>query len=119
MGWCSATEIIDAAIAGAEAAVKAVVETIGDPAGAQSFESVVDDALRPFVRTVAAKLTADDWDCQQDSDYFARFPQEMLDLDNKQFVDWIVEQMDGAEGEALAAYSSMLTMALEARDNGR
>lgn len=97
MGWCSATEIMDTAIKGAEEAVRAVVETIGDPAGVMSFQSTVDEALSPFVRRIATTLRDSDWDCIEESEYFERFPQEMLGKDDKQYRSWLHDQIKDRE----------------------
>jgi hypothetical protein len=98
MGWCSATDIMDAAMAGAEAAVRAVLEEFAPPGSPEAVQAKVDEVLRPYVRTIAAKLRDGDWDCIEESDYFDRFPQEMLGYDDAAFERWLREQLE--EGAA-------------------
>lgn len=96
MGWCGATQIMDTAIDAADAVVVGVVETMRDPAGPKAFTSVVDEVLRPLVRTLAEKLRDADWDCIDESRHFDRFPQEMLGYDNREFGQWLVDKVGEA-----------------------
>lgn len=94
MGWCSATDIMDAAVAGAEAAVRAVLEEFAPPGSDRAVQDKVDDVLRPFVRTIARKLRDGDWDCIEEADAFERFPQEMYDHDDREHMTWLREQLE-------------------------
>lgn len=96
MGWCSATDIMDAAVAGAEAAVRAVLEEFAPPGSPGAVQAKVDDALRPFVAKVARQLRDGDWDCIEESDYFERFRAEMLGHDDVAHAAWIREQLHDA-----------------------
>lgn len=108
MGWCSATEIMDAAVGAAEAAVKAVMEGVANAPRESWQQSAVDEALRPFVSVIAAKLRDGDWDCIEESEYFERFPQEMLGYDDQRYLQHLLEKIkddieydDGANIPAL------------------
>lgn len=99
MGWCSATEIMDTALGAADAAVTAAFRA---GAGAGNIpdvilESLVTETLRPFVSAVAKILHDGDWDCVEESIFFNRFPQEMLNMDDREYESWLVEQIDDAE----------------------
>lgn len=96
MGWCSATQIMDTALSAAEKAVTEAFRLLGahpDPASLEEIGKKLDDVLRPFVAELARKLRAEDWDCEQDSVYFDRFPQEMLGYDDHEFARWLGEQL--------------------------
>lgn len=112
MGWCSATDIMDAALAGAEAAVKAVMEEFGPPGSPEAVQSYLDDALRPFVAKVAKALRDGDWDCIEESDYFERFRQEMLGHDDQEHAAWIRENLGDAvrydENDQVAHWAALL-----------
>jgi hypothetical protein len=92
MGWCSATEIMDVAIAGAEATVKRVLDDLGFPIE-QMDQSHLDNHIRPMVAKLAEQLNEDDWDCHSESDYYERFPQEMRGWDNEQYMDHLTEEL--------------------------
>jgi len=97
MGWCSATEIMDTALEAAQEAVRAALAETGSPK-TPTVETVqaVDDALRPFVAKLAAKLRDDDWDCIEESQYFERFAQEMLGDDDEQYEQRLLEDLENA-----------------------
>lgn len=99
MGWCSATEIMDAAVEGALRTVTAAwqiasgQEHVKTPAFANALQrrpdlrATLDETLRPFVRKVADKLRDGDWDCIEESDYYERFGPEMLGLTDDEFYE--------------------------------
>lgn len=89
MGWCSATEIMDWAI---QMADDAVTEVIDEPV-TDDMRKQIDDKIRRLVGALARKLHDEDWDCEQDSNYFDRFPQEMLGYDNAEFAEWVRNQL--------------------------
>lgn len=103
MGWCSATEIMDTALQAAEAVATTLLrdsaengpgsEIPFDPAENKMDRRALDDVLRPFVATIAEHLRNRDWDCIEDSDYFDRFPHEMLGLDDHEWEWWLVEKI--------------------------
>lgn len=97
MGWCSAIDIMDTALAAAQEAVSAVLAETDcpEPPAAQTVQAM-DDALRPFVTKLAKVLRDGDWDCIEESDYFDRFPQEMLGYDDSEFEAWLVERVKDA-----------------------
>lgn len=109
MGWCSATEIMDAAVAAADCAVTAAwqIATGNEHARTPEFANALradpmlrlklDDVLRPFVTSIAAKLRDDDWDCVEEADAFDRFRQEMLGYDDARMVTWYREQLEDIE----------------------
>lgn len=96
MGWCSATAIMDAAVAGAEAAVRVVLEEFAPPGSPEMVQQKVDEVLRPFVATVARQLRDGDWDCIEESDHFERFRAEMLGHDDVAHAAWLREQLRDA-----------------------
>lgn len=82
MGWCSATEIMDAALAAAEAVAMRATEMAAEVDEGTRNPDVnplpeLDEVLRPFVITIAEKLRDGDWDCIEESEYYDRFAQEM------------------------------------------
>jgi 4-aminobutyrate aminotransferase-like enzyme len=103
MGWCSGTEIMDAALKAALAAQRAaLVIALDEGHGCCTAEGYyadpgrqvqLDNALRPFVSAVAEVLRDGDWDCIEESDYFDRFPQEMLGDDDQQYEQRLMEQL--------------------------
>lgn len=111
MGWCSATEIMDTALDAATAAVAAMWQIATDnedartPAWANDvnarpeLRAKLDDALRPFVTTLAEWLRAEDWDCMNESEYFERFPQEMLGQSDSEHHAWLVEKVKDTDGD--------------------
>lgn len=80
MGWCSATEIMDAAL---EAALELLASMRSEPQVVN--QRSVDKVLRPFVRKVARELRDGDWDCIEESNYFDRFGPEMYGDTEEQF----------------------------------
>jgi len=112
MGWCSATDIMDAAVKGAEAAVRVVLEEFAPPGSDDAVQAKVDDVLRPFVVTIARKLRDGDWDCIEESDYFERFRQEMLGHDDQEHAAWIRENLGDAvrydENDQVAHWAALL-----------
>ena len=105
MGWCGATAIMDQALAAAQAAVESVIKEIQkDPGkGRQTAEwdvqTVVDDALRPFVSTISDALRDGDWDCIEEADGFWRFPQEMLGYDDARWEEWLIDRLADFEDD--------------------
>lgn len=111
MGWCSATQIMDAALAGAEAAISAVLgvevhqrnadgsicvsTNVGNPIP-EEMQEKVDAALRPFVATIADMLRDGDWDCITESQYYDRFAQEMHGEDDREYANRLVEGLADA-----------------------
>lgn len=86
MGWCSATDIMDAALGAAEAAVKEVIDGyVHGDADSEAIQARTDDALRPLVATIAEKLRDGDWDCIDESEYYHRFAQEMQGEDDREY----------------------------------
>lgn len=114
MGWCSATDIMDTALDGAEAAVKAALAAHSDLSAdslGEVYRPQVDDALRPFVTILAERLRAEDWDCVDESRYFERFPQEMLGHSDSEHHAWLLEKVKDTDGDpkwldALKAHSA-------------
>lgn len=128
MGWCSATSIMDTALKGAEAAVlAALMEGVEKGHGccgpadeyAQRPEvrQAVDDALRPFVALLAGELRGEDWDCQEDSDYFERFPQEMMGWDDERYRQWLMTRLGDAQTRDEAAKWSLRLADFDRRMN--
>ncbi len=109
MGWCSATAIMDTALKAAEAAVGHVLDS---GAGARlDVERCTDEALRPFVATIADILHNGDWDCVEEAEHFRRFPQEMLGYDDARYGDWLAENIRewvGENDEEYRFYSDLL-----------
>lgn len=113
MGWCSATDIMDTALAAAEAVVVSILKARAedspgsdipfDPAANDMDRRAVDTALRPFVAKLAEELREGGWDCIEESDYFNRFPQEMLGHDDLEHRDWLVRQIQDHDDLALVS----------------
>lgn len=109
MGWCSATEIMDAAVEAADRAVAAAWqlasgnENARTPALANALQAdpdlrgKLDEVMRPLVAAIAAKLRAGGWDCIEESDAFDRFRQEMLGYDHQQMTEWYRAQLYEAD----------------------
>jgi hypothetical protein len=100
MGWCSATDIMDAALDAARAAVTAALLNVpldALPDGERGGR--VTEALRPFVRTLARKLHEQDWDCVDESRYFEDFAQEMHDHTDSEHLAWLVEMIKDTDGD--------------------
>lgn len=106
MGWCSATEIMDAAVEAADRAVAAAWQIASGAEGARTPEfanalqdrprlrGTLDDVMRPFVASIAEKLRDGDWDCIEEADAFDRFRQEMLGYDDDQMIDWYRDKIN-------------------------
>lgn len=94
MGWCSATEIMDTALDAAMLAVRVTIDGYAQGnADSTSIEARIDEVLRPFVAKLAEHLRDGDWDCIEESQYFHRFPQEMLGKDDRQYEEWLTGQL--------------------------
>lgn len=97
MGWCSATEIMDAAVGAAEAVVKSIYARIEQDEGtAYEWSAREDEELRPFVAAIAAKLRDSDWDCIDESEYYDRFAQEMHGETDREYATRLVEALRDA-----------------------
>jgi hypothetical protein len=111
MGWCSATEIMDAAVEAADRAVAAAWQTASGSDGARtpafanalqadpSLREKLDEVVRPFVAAIASKLRDGDWDCIEEADAFDRFRQEMLGYDDLQMERWYRERIQDAAAD--------------------
>lgn len=105
MGWCSATKIMDTAVSAALEAVRRTVTAVllaqgepDTPARSEAVEEIassaeLDAVLSPFVAAIADKLRDGDWDCIEESDYFGRFPQEMLGHDDRQYQEYLHDKL--------------------------
>lgn len=100
MGWCSATEIMDTALQAAEKVAASVAYELGAQLD-DTKQEALNDHLRPFVATIAEHLRDGDWDCEQDSDYFDRFPREMLGLDDQEWEQWLVDKIQTTDYDVL------------------
>lgn len=95
MGWCSGTEIMDAAVKAADAIMEHVLKRVSEE-GADASDVLIyerDEILRPFVRTIARKLQEGDWDCIDEAEAFDRFPQEMYDHDDQEHAAWLRDRI--------------------------
>lgn len=111
MGWTGGTEIMDAALEGAERSIAAAWqiasgnEDARTPAYANALNedptlrARMDDILRPFVRKMASLLEDRGWDSQEESDYFWRFPQEIIGYDDAPFGEWLRHKVTEATHE--------------------
>lgn len=111
MGWCSATEIMDAAVEAADRAVAAAWqlasgnENARTPAFANALQAdpdlrgKLDEVMRPLVAAIAAKLRDGDWDCIEEADAFDRFRQEMLGYDDLRMERWYRERVQDAAAD--------------------
>ena len=116
MGWCSATEIMDWAI---QMADDAVSEVIDEPV-TDDMRKQIDDKVRRLVGALARKLHDEDWDCEQDSGYFWRFPQEMLGYDDREYAAWLGDLLqDETNPERVADIAARLAEVSGAVANGR
>jgi len=109
MGWCGATEIMDAAVEAADRAVAAAWQLASDNEGARTpafanalradpdLRAKLDDVMRPFVAAIAEKLRDGDWDCIEEADAFDRFRQEMLGYDHQRMTEWFRERLYEAD----------------------
>jgi hypothetical protein len=96
MGWCSATEIMDIALAAADQAVTDLLGHLGSEIDKPRRE-LVDATLRPFVVRLANHLRDGDWDCIEESAFFSRFPQEMLGHTDDEYENYLVEKLHWAD----------------------
>lgn len=126
MGWCSATEIMDAALEGAERAVAAAwqmasgLDGARTPALANSIQAdptireQLDEVLRPFVATIAERLRDGDWDCIEEANDFDRFRAEMLGYDDDQMIQWYRKRLaETDDPAAVREYSNALAAIME------
>lgn len=126
MGWCSATEIMDAAVEAADRAVAAAwqiasgSEDARTPALANALNAdpnlreKLDEVIRPFVTKIATTLRAEDWNCVEESAAFDRFRQEMLGCSDAEMIDWYREKLhDTDDPTALREYSNALATIME------
>jgi hypothetical protein len=115
MGWCSATEIMDALI---ESVDKVAAEMSGPAAGEPEIVAATDDLIRPVVARVATALRDGDWDCIEESTYFDRFRQEMLGYDDEAMIGWYRDRLtEGDDPQAIATYSQAMIELMKGRDN--
>jgi hypothetical protein len=125
MGWCGATEIMDAAVEAADRAVREAVAQVYQQAAVFEREAPegtpatvlvnVDDVMRPFVRAIADKLRDGDWDCIEEADAFGRFRQEMLGYDDNEMADWYRAQLEEqGDPDVLREYAECLAKLMEA-----
>jgi hypothetical protein len=134
MGWCSATEIMDAAVEAAERAVAAAWqlasgnEDARTPAYANALQAdpsireKVDEVLRPFVARIAEQLRDGDWDCIEESNYFERFRREMLGFDHRQMADWYRERLTedyDPSPEQVREFADLMAHHLQESTSGR
>jgi hypothetical protein len=132
MGWCSATEIMDAALEGADRAVAAAWQMASGNEGARtpalanalqedpSLREKLDEVLRPFVSTIAAKLRDGDWDCIEEANEFDRFRQEMLGYDHDQMVQWYRDRLNESDDHTqFAEYAERLAYHMQESNRGR
>ncbi len=118
MGWCSATEIMDAATQAADALMLSL-RTHNEPLTEEEREAA-DDVLRPFVATIAGALRDGDWDCIEEAGAFGRFPQEMLGYDDQRMADWYREQIgDQEDPDQIRALAERLAFHMERLTSGR
>ena len=88
MGWCSATEILDSTVREVERQYKFLREL-----EVLVWKGSMDVLLRPLVASLAEQLREGDWDCEQESEYFDRFPQEILGHTDEEHLKWLREQV--------------------------
>lgn len=82
MGYCSATDYVDHAIAMADAAVETVIRLAGGLVLTDDQWAEVDQAMRANLAAIVAKAKDDDWDCESESRYFGRF-RDVIDPDGQ------------------------------------
>jgi hypothetical protein len=128
MGWCSATEIMDAAVEGALRSIAHAWQIASGhehaktPAFANALQArpdlqtTLDETLRPLVRSVADKLRYGDWDCIEESDYYERFGPEMQGETDEEFYQRQVRHF--AECEDPEGFAEWLKV-WEAQNRGR
>lgn len=125
MGWCSATEIMDTALDAAEKAARAALAAHNnlepdevDPL-LEEHRARLDEALRPFVASLAERLRADDWDCVDESRHFDRFRQEMLGHTDSEHRAWLAERVKDSDGDEKWATALLAHIRkMEAKING-
>lgn len=105
MGWCSGTEIMDAAVEAADKLLEGAYGALGVDSERVTLEDIrpqMDELMKPYVRTIARKLHDGDWDCVEEANAFERFPQEMYDYDDREYETWLRERLKDASeyGEA-------------------
>lgn len=115
MGWCSATDIMDAAVKAADELLVKAYDALGVDSERVTLEDIrdeLDDAMRPYVRSIADKLRDGDWDCIEESDYFDRFPQEMLGYSDSEYESRLRQQLkdavDYGEGDDINKWAGLL-----------
>lgn len=117
MGWCSATEIMDTTVRAVDELLTKAYDWLGvdeNRVRLADIQPQLDEALKPFVAAVAKQLRSDDWDCIEESDYFDRFPQEMLGLDDREMETWYRERLaESDDPTAVREYSTRLAALLE------
>lgn len=99
MGWCSATDIMDAAVEAADKLVQGTYDALGvdpDRVTVADIQPQLDELMRPYVRTIARKLHEGDWDCVDEANAFDRFPQEMYDHDDREHEEWLRQHLKDA-----------------------
>jgi hypothetical protein len=123
MGWCSATEIMDAAVEAAEQAAYAMLNKAAQHYGFEpehtktEAKPLIDDTLRPFVAKIAEALRDGDWDCIEESDYFDRFRQEMLGYDDEAMIGWYRDRLaEVDDAERVSEYSTAMIELMRKRD---
>lgn len=77
----------------------AAIDAVQDLVANASHGGDLDEVLQPFVRRVATALHDEDWDCEQDSKYFERFPQEMLGYDEEEYLAYLIELVEDSGGD--------------------
>lgn len=109
MGWCSATDIMDAAVEAADRAVAAAWQLASGNEDARTpvlanalsadptLREKLDAVMRPFVASIAARLRDGDWDCIEEADAFDRFRQEMLGYDDQRMTEWYRDRLYEAD----------------------
>lgn len=109
MGWRSAVLVMDAATGAADAAVIAILDHYRLELGLRADAAIelaaaerkaVDDAMRPYIATIAERLHEEGWDTEQHADAFERFSQEMLGMDDNAYEGWLRSHLADATHEA-------------------
>lgn len=102
MGWCNATELVDAVIGALDAAYDAgYVEYAainGHAVAIRRGGTERERELRSLVRLIATRFRDDDWDCVEESDFYDRFGPE---LRGETDVEHVVRQYQTFEDEPL------------------
>jgi hypothetical protein len=109
VGWCSGTQVFDAAM---EIIEKVVKEFSGPAAGEQSITDYVDDLIRDDVRKFAQFLRDQDWDCTSESEYYERFAQEIEGWTDDEYYDYLKESLreeySGVKYEKFLAFKAKI-----------